>query len=221
MVWAFVKARQIENLHNEFLRYITNSNKSTPVYMLHAELGRRPIDVTIKTRLIGFWMNIINGKESKVSKLLYDILFHQYRSGEYQHKWIHSIKEELISIGRFDLFNTRITENPISVTLVDLHISSKVNKKKYYLYKQSIKLENYMVKLNKKQYSALLKYKLSNHRLPFEKGRWENTPLDERKCYLCTKPGIGDEFHYLFICYYVQAERKQFLIIFLQKTESN
>ena len=194
------------------------------MYMLHAELGRRPIDVTIKTRLIGFWMNIINGKESKLSKLLYDILYHQYCSGEYQHKWIHSIKELLISVGRFDLFNTRIIENPTSVkrqiseTLVDLHTQDwhqKVNLsskgKNYYLYKQNIKLENYLVKLNKKQHSALLKYRLSNHRLPAETGRWENTPLDERKCNLCTKQDIGDEFHYLFICNYFQAERKQFL----------
>ena len=229
-VWAFEKAQLIENLHNEFLRYITNSKKSTPMYMLHAELGRRPIDVTIKTLLIGFWMNIINGKESKLSKLLYDILYHQYCSGEYQHKWIHSIKELLISVGRFDLFNTRIIENPTSVkrqiseTLVDLHTQDwhqKVNLsskgKNYYLYKQNIKLENYLVKLNKKQHSALLKYRLSNHRLPIETGRWENTPLDERKCNLCTKQDIGDEFHYLFICNYFQAERKQFLKSYFYK----
>ena len=83
---------------------------------------------------------------------------------------IHSIKELLISVGRFDLFNTRIIENPASVkrqiseTLVDLHTQDwhqKVNLsskgKNYYLYKQNIKLENYLVKLNKKQDSELLK----------------------------------------------------------------
>ena len=38
----------IENLHNEFLRLITNLKKSTPIYMLHAELGRRPVEINIK-----------------------------------------------------------------------------------------------------------------------------------------------------------------------------
>ena len=74
-----------------------------------------------------------------------------------------------------------------------------------------------MVKLNKKQHSAQLEYRLGNHRLPVATGGWENTPLDERKCNLCTKQDIGDEFHYLFICNYFQAERKQFLKSYFYK----
>ena len=52
---------------------------------------------------------------------------------------------------------------------------------------------------------------MSNHKLPVEIGRWENTPLDERKYNICSKHDIGDEFHYLFVCNYFQAERKQVL----------
>ena len=223
-VWAFEKLQLIENLQNEFLRYITNLKKSTPIYMLQAELGRNPIDITIKTRLIGFWINILNGKESKLSKSLYNILFHQYCNGIYHHKWIHCIKEVLISAGRFDLFSANTIENPklikrqISETLVDLHIQnwhakvpSSSKRKNYYLFKQNTNLENYLTKLNKKQYLPILKFRTSNHKLPVEIGRWENTPLDERKCNICSKHDIGDEFHHLFVCNYFQAERKQFL----------
>ena len=48
--------------------------------------------------------------------------------------------------------------------------------------------------------SSLLKFRLSNRLLPVETGRWENTPLEDRKCTLCliAKNDIGDEFHYLF-----------------------
>ena len=95
--------------------------------MLHAELGHRPIDVTIKTRLIGFCLNIIYGKESKLYKLLYDILFHQYCSGEYQHKRIHSIKELFLSVGLgraafCDCGTPWTFLLPFSETLVDLHV---------------------------------------------------------------------------------------------------
>ena len=76
----------IEKLQIEFLRYITNSKKSTPAYMLHAELGFKAVDVKIKTRMIGFWLNIVNGKESKLSKLLYKLLLGEYDGGTYQHK---------------------------------------------------------------------------------------------------------------------------------------
>ena len=40
----------------------------------------------------------------------------------------------------------------------------------------------------------------SNHRLPVETGHWDKTPLEDRKCILCSKHDIGDEFHYLFVC---------------------
>ena len=48
-----------------FLRQIINLRKSTPIYMLHAELGRHLIQINIKSRMIGFWLSISNRKESK------------------------------------------------------------------------------------------------------------------------------------------------------------
>ena len=46
----------IENLQNDFLRHIVNLRKSTPIYMLQAELGRHAIKINIKSRMIGFWI---------------------------------------------------------------------------------------------------------------------------------------------------------------------
>ena len=126
---------------------------------------------------------------------MYNFLLYQYCNGIYRHKWIQSVEEVLISVGRFDLFNTGISENTRSVkrqvseTLVDLHTQDWHNKvnlspkgQKFYLFKQGITFENYLIKSNKKQYSAILKYRLRNHRLLVETDRWENTPFDERKC---------------------------------------
>lgn len=39
-VWGFENTDIIDKMHNEFLRNMINLRKSTPVYMLHAELGR-------------------------------------------------------------------------------------------------------------------------------------------------------------------------------------
>ena len=69
-IWAFENTDIMEKLQYEFLRYITNSKKSTPLYLLHAELGCKPVDIKIKTRMIGFWMNIMNGKNANFSKFL-------------------------------------------------------------------------------------------------------------------------------------------------------
>ena len=59
-IWGFEKSQIIENLHNDFLRQIINLRKSTLIYMLHAELGRHSIQINIKSRMIGFWLLIVN-----------------------------------------------------------------------------------------------------------------------------------------------------------------
>ena len=71
--------------------------------------------------------------------------------------------------------------------------------------------------MSKKHYSALLKFRLSNHRLTVETGRWENIPIEERKCTVCEANDIGDEFHYLFVCNHFKSERKQFLTPYFYK----
>ena len=230
-IWAFENTKIIEKLQNEFLRYITNSRKSTPAYMLHAELGCKPIDIKIKTRMIGFWLNIVNGKDAKISKFLYKFLLSDYDSGNNQHKWIQCIKDILISVGRVDLLHKDSIENPksikmqISKTLSDLYIQewhSKIASSSkglnYNLFKVDANFENYLSILSRKHYSTLLKFRLSNHRLPIETGRWENIPIEERKCNICEINDIGDEFHYLFVCKYFKSARQRFLTPYFYKS---
>ena len=45
---GFEYSQVIENLHNDILREIVNP----PIYMLHAEFGRHPIQINIKSRII-------------------------------------------------------------------------------------------------------------------------------------------------------------------------
>ena len=89
----------IENLHNDFLRQIINLRKSTPIYMLHAELEGHPIQINIKSRMKGFWLSIVNGKETKLSKLLYSILLQEHKKGFNNFKWIRCINDILVSVG--------------------------------------------------------------------------------------------------------------------------
>ena len=72
-------------------------------------------------------------------------------------------------------------------------------------------MECYLLSLTENLYLTLIKFRTSNHKLPVEVGRWENIPYEDRKCSLCDKNGIGDEFHYLLICPYFANDRKLFL----------
>ena len=76
----------------------------------------------------------MNGKQTKLSKWLYLLLLGEYDGGIHQHKWIHFIKHILISVGRPDLLNEEVIENPksiknqISKTLSDLYVQEWHNK---------------------------------------------------------------------------------------------
>ena len=62
-IWDFENRKIIENLHNDFLRYIVNLRSSTPIHMLHAESERNPI----QSRMISSWQAVVNEKKSKLS----------------------------------------------------------------------------------------------------------------------------------------------------------
>ena len=84
-------------VQNQFLRSITKLRKSTPIYMVYAELGITPVDVHIKSRMIGFWISLLNKENTRLSKLMYNIMLKESKQGS-NFKWINHIKEILISI---------------------------------------------------------------------------------------------------------------------------
>ena len=77
----------------------------------------------------------------------------------------------------------------------------------YHIFKENTEFESNLKLIQKQLYIPLIKFKTSNHKLPVEVGRWKNTLYVERKCSLCNKNDTGDEFHYLLICPFFQADR--------------
>ncbi|MEW8546068.1 MAG: reverse transcriptase family protein [Candidatus Thiodiazotropha sp.] len=223
-IWGFQNTNMIEIVHNQFLRNITKLRKSTPIYMIYAELGRMPIDIIIKSRMIGFWISLVNGNGSKYAKKLYNIMYNDYLNNGTNYKWIAYIKQILISVGKPDLFNQSLisypkaTKSKIVTTLKDLFVqdwNSKMNtsskSRNYNIFKHDQIFESYLITLPRYFYLPMIKFRTANHKLPIETGRWENISLQERKCVLCDKNDIGDELHYLLICPFFANERKELL----------
>ena len=63
--------------------------------------------------MVGVWLSIVNGKETKLSNILYKILLLDYNTGIYEHKWIRNVRviHVLISMGKIDLFRKRYIDN--------------------------------------------------------------------------------------------------------------
>ena len=222
-IWGYQNTKLIENVKNQFLRSITKLKKSTPIYMLYAELGITPLNVLIKSRMIGFWLKLLNSEDIKLSKTMYNVMQSELHLNP-QYKWLNFIKSILTSVGKPALFNEssianpEIVKNQIIQTLNDLNAQEWQSKttesskgKNYKLYKEDQQFEAYLRILPRKAYAPLIKFRTGNHRLPIETGRWEGIPYTERKCNLCESNDIGDEFHFLLICPTFATERKSLL----------
>ena len=219
-IWGYGNLEIIERVHTEFLRKITRSIKSTPRYMLYAELGRHPIEIDIKSRMIKYWVSILNGKKSKFA---YQIYLYMFNSNS-QFKWPNYIKSVLDKCGlnymwlqqfRYlprniaKIVKTRLSDQYLQHWSSKLQVSSKGTH--YALFKDNISLERYITILHGENLLNMFKFRTCNHKFPIEKGRWENIELSDRKCELCQKNDIGDNFHYLLICPLFDSQRKLFI----------
>jgi hypothetical protein len=61
----------LEKPHVKFCKLLLNLKTSTPNCMLYGELGRYPLNITVKLKMLSFWSKLIDGKQSKLSSLIY------------------------------------------------------------------------------------------------------------------------------------------------------
>ena len=180
---------------NSFLEQLQSLRKALLFICCIGELGITPIEVHIKSRMVGFWISLVNRENTELSKLIYKIMLNESNQGN-RFKWIDHIKEILISAGKAELFNQNVINNPratkgkITTTLHYLfiqewnaNITQSSKGKNYHIFKENTELESYLKLLPKKLYIPIIKFRTSNHKVPVETGRWENIPYGERKCY--------------------------------------
>ena len=68
-------------------------------------------------------------------------------------------------------------------------------------FKKDYKMEKYLTIIkNPNIRKVMSQFRVSNHKLQIERGRYENIPRDQRICKLCDSGEIEDEFHFTFKC---------------------
>ena len=223
-IWGYKNLNIIEKVHTDFLRTILNVKKSTPLYMLYGELGRCPLSIHIKSRIIGYWARLILGKKEKLSYKLYEIFLYHLKDGAYVNSWLMNVKNILDNVGLSYVWNSQQCVNSkwivasVKTTLYDqflqkwnsdINMSSKGTN--YKSFKTQLCLEKYMITLLPKHYIPIIKIRTSNHHLPIGTGRWNSILRNLRKCTFCNRNELGDEYHYLFVCEFFNDSRLKFI----------
>ena len=217
-VWGFKHAEVMEGLHLQFCKIILKVNKSTPNCMVLGELGRLKLKYNIDVRMLTFWFRIACGRQTKLSHIMYKLLFNLSENGIHNAQWLITIKEML---RKYDLYDVWQSQNTMLLDALGqfkkkckLKKNCLENSSKCYLYKgfkPELKLEEYLCKLPNDLRINLTKFRLCNHKLPIEIGRHTNIDRNYRICTLCDKHDLGDEYHYMFICKRFSEERSKFI----------
>ena len=78
--------------------------------------------------------------------------------------------------------------------------------------KTNLNFEKYltMQKLTFSQRDALTKFRCGSNKLLVNKYSFSND-TEDKMCPICDLREVGDEFHYIFICPYLQKEREQYI----------
>ncbi|MCG8046148.1 MAG: reverse transcriptase domain-containing protein [Candidatus Thiodiazotropha endolucinida] len=204
---------QQEKLHLKFCKYLLGVNSKASNLAVRGETGRYPILLQILSNMFKYLVHLKTSKN--------DLLIDAYNlSTELGNKgidsWVYFIKSVLsflnidadinsdykhlyrkvqkTLISKFTLF---WTDKIKTYTGRDQQQGNKL--RTYCCFKQNFSQEKYLGFGSRKQRAVLCKFRISNHRLEIEQGRYKNVKADQRICKLC-KNAVEDEIHFLLQC---------------------
>ena len=63
-------------------------------------MGRYPMQLNIKSKMVSFWSNVLcEKKKDKLAFILYKVLFQLDSCGEYHSQWLDTIRTTLRNVG--------------------------------------------------------------------------------------------------------------------------
>ena len=158
--------------------------------MIYGELGRYPLSIVIKKRIISFWHKLVSENANKLSSSLYRILLNDFLSETYEYDWISSVKSIFDDTGLSYIWTEHFVENSTLLSKAIQFILESQYKQEwhgflqqsskylnYRLYKTEHKFENYLIQLPLGLLQKFINFRLCNNRLPIEVGRWRGIDL--------------------------------------------
>ena len=180
-VWGFSNNDIIEKVHLKFCKLLLHLKSSTPSYMIYGELGRYPLEIDIKSRIISFWAKLLSGKELKLSKIIYNLCYCMSIKNVEHFTWLVNVKKILNECGFAYIWNTQTFVDPNWLRLTIIrnlqdqfeqywhslldNASKAIN---YRLFKDYFGMEVYFDILDNKNVVELCRFRTANHKLPIE-----------------------------------------------------
>jgi hypothetical protein len=125
--------------------------------MVLGELGRFPIEIKAKLRMISFWSRLIQS-EYKLSSILYKLMLSLYEQNQQNFKWIKYVESIFNEVGLGYIFQNQVgyfDKNMVKEILRDQFIQkwhrdiNNSSRGQFYSgFKNDFCLENYLLRLS-------------------------------------------------------------------------
>ena len=220
----------IEKLHIKVCKYILEVSRRSTNLAVMGELGRYPLYLEVILNMIKYWVRLskmddclaaealktseslhVNGKKSWVNSIYEIINYFNLDISKVSCLKV-TLKKYLNKIFYFKYKN--IWKNSL---FNDNKTTSYGNKlRTYRLFKNTFNQENYLKWGSYDQRKAITKFRISSHCLEIERGRYQNIPVDNRICKLCST-NIENEIHFLLEYPKLQEAREKILHVLENK----
>ena len=225
-VWGANVHPSLEKVHLLFCRRQLGVGSSAASPAVLGECGRYGIYINCYVKCVKYWIKLLSLPENCLLKACYDMLFIQCNAGRLN--WASDIKLLLYRYGFGYIWEAQYVEDwdlfvkEFKVRLKDcdrqlwssgIEEMSKLDV--YRSFKTSFSVEIYLLlNIPRRLRSALARFRISNHDLECERGRYSKTIMEDRLCKLCgqqNKIFIETEFHVIFECEYYSDLRNVYI----------
>lgn len=210
-IWGFYRSDDVEKVHLRFLKQILGVRRQTSNIAIYGELGRFPLYVIRKIRILKYWYKILNSPNTLLFKV-YSQQLNCLNSYASYTCWSASVRTLLNELGFTYLWDSQsmsklqldkviqmVYDQFYQSWYSDLNLSNKLDTLKSL--DKSFCFEKYVSCItNDKNRTALSRFRCSAHKLLIEEGRYRNIERNNRICQCCNMNFIEDEFHFLLIC---------------------
>ena len=87
-VWGYENVDILEKVHTKFCKINFGVSKYSHNMPVYGELGRYPLSIKIKQRMVRYWTRILKSGEYKLNKVMYTILHNLHCKNVHLSPWV-------------------------------------------------------------------------------------------------------------------------------------
>ena len=96
---GFHTAAAVERVHLKFCKWVLKVSKSTTNEMVYGELGRFPLILEKKVRIVKYWLKIVHRELSPLVQKIYKIMLHTFTEDTTIVNWAALVRNMLFNLG--------------------------------------------------------------------------------------------------------------------------